>query len=154
MATSKLDIISTCPVPAYNYRVTIGAQTLAFSEISGLNMEYEKAVYRDGFSFLMGYHIIRGQQQEVTVSMKRGIVKGDDALHEWIDFNFLERLFSTYKKDILVDLCDENGAVLIRWKIKTAIPMKLEGPSFSAESNEVAMESLEIVAQGLSIEYF
>lgn len=154
MATDKTTIAQTYPIPVYNYRVTIGSQTLAFSEVSGLSIEHEKVVYRDGFSFLMGYHILRGQQQEITVSMKRGVVKGDNALYDWVDFTFLERLFSSYKKDILIDLCDETGSPVIRWKLKKAIPLKLEAPSFSASSNDIAVESVELVAQGLDIEYF
>ena len=80
MATDKTTIANSYPIPAYNYRVTVGSQTLAFSEINGLTREHEKVVYRDGMSFLMGYHVLRGQQSEITVTMKRGVVKGDDAL--------------------------------------------------------------------------
>ncbi|MEM0999650.1 MAG: phage tail protein [Bacteroidota bacterium] len=154
MATDRNTIADAYPIPVYNYRVTVGAQTLAFSEVSGLTREHEKVVYRDGMSFLMGYYILRGQQSEITVTMKRGVVKGDDALYDWVDFTFLERLFSSYKKDILIDLCDETGAPMIRWKLKKAIPLKLEAPSFSADSNEVAVETVELVAQGMDIEYF
>lgn len=154
MATEKSTIANEYPVPVYNYRVTIGIQTLAFSEVSGLSLEYEKVIYKSGMSFLMGYHILRGQKREITVTMKRGVVKGEDALYDWVDFTFLERLLGSYKKDILVDLCDENGNPIVRWKLKKAIPMKLEAPSFSATSNEVAVESLELVAQDMDIEYF
>ncbi|MEM7036705.1 MAG: phage tail protein [Bacteroidota bacterium] len=154
MATDPATIAALYPLPAYNYRVSIGERTLAFSEVSGLTLEYEKAVYKDGMSFLMGYHVLRGQQNDVTVTLKRGVVKDDDALYEWLDFSFIERLFGTYMEDILIDLCDDEGNPLIRWKIKKAIPLKLEAPNFQANSNEVAMESLEIIAQGLSVEYF
>lgn len=153
MATSHQVIADTYPLQVYNYRVTIDSTTIAFSEISGLAIEYEKVIYKDGLSFLMGYDIMRGQQQQVHVTMKRGVVKGDDSLYDWMDFSILERILQRTRKDITIDLCDDSGKAIVRWKVIKAIPMKFEAPTFNASSNEVAIESMELFAQGLTIEY-
>ena len=56
------------------------------------------------------------------------------------------------KKDIYVRLCDEEGNAVISWKVINAFPTKLEGPAFSASSNEVAVETMELMADGVRVE--
>ena len=40
MAISQAEIRATYPLPIYNYKVDIGKDTIAFSEISGLSIGY------------------------------------------------------------------------------------------------------------------
>lgn len=146
MATTKADITSGYPLPSYNYRVTVdGSTTMSFSEVSGLKIEHESVIYKHGFSWVMGSHHIRGQQKPVNVTLKRGVIKKRDYLYSWLK--------SADKKDIVIDLCDESGVALVSWEIIRALPLKLDAPSFNADSNEVAIESLELIAHNLKISY-
>jgi phage tail-like protein len=45
-----------------------------------------------------------------------------------------------------------KGNPIVRWKILGVIPVKWQGPSFSAESPKVAQETLEIAHNGFSFE--
>lgn len=146
MATAKKIIQAAYPLPVYNYKVTVDSETLSFSEVSGLTTNYEKVVYKHGLSYAVGPTIVRAQQNEITVTLKRGVVAKRSQLYDWFNGN--------YAKDIFVDLCDEEGNAVVRWKIKKALPLKMEAPSFTAESNSVAIESIEVIAQEISIEYF
>ncbi len=56
------------------------------------------------------------------------------------------------KKDIYVRLCDENGAAVVSWKVINAFPTKLDAPSFTADSNDVAVESMELMADSVVVE--
>ena len=47
MALSKDDIKNAYPLPVYNYKVEIGSDTVAFSEVSGLNVSYETTTYKE-----------------------------------------------------------------------------------------------------------
>jgi phage tail-like protein len=38
------------------------------------------------------------------------------------------------------------------WKVVNAFPVKVEGPGLKATGNEVAIESIELAHEGLSIE--
>ena len=38
------------------------------------------------------------------------------------------------------------------WKAVNAFPVKVEGPGLKSTGNEVAMESIEVAHEGLSIE--
>jgi phage tail-like protein len=152
MPIDKEQIKSTYPLPVYNYRVTVGQLTLGFSEISGLSVEYEPVTYKHGLSFVMGVKIIPGMRQPVKLTMKRGIVKGSDVLYSWLYGTYADP-FKSAKRDILIDLCDETGSAIVRWKVQGALPIKIDAPTFDANSNEVAIETLEVIAQDLQAEY-
>ncbi len=157
MAQDKNHIKSTYPLPAYNYRVTVfkGGESLviSFAEISGLSVEYESVTYKHGLSYIMGDKIIPGMRQPITLSLKKGIVKSNDFLHSWIHDTYTDAFFTSAKRDILIDLCDEKGDAVISWKVKDALPTKLEVPTFDANSNDVAIETMELIAHGLQVDY-
>ena len=47
MAVTAQEIRQSYPLPVYNYRVEIGADAIAFSEVSGLSIGYEVATYKE-----------------------------------------------------------------------------------------------------------
>ena len=155
MAVTKDDIRNAYPLPVYNYRVEIGPDSVAFSEASGLDMSYETTTYKEspteaGTPGPRTMHM-PAQSTPPTISLKKGVVRGTSvaALYGWISTiqtNLVE------KKDIFVRLCDENGDAVLSWKVMNAFPTKLEAPAFTAESNDVAVESLELMADDVAIE--
>lgn len=152
MALDKKQIKESYPLPVYNYRVTIDSVMLGFSEVSGLGVNYEPVTYKHGLSFLMGSKIIPGMRQQIRLTMKKGIGLGKNYLAAWFHDAY-SNPFKAAKKDILVDLCDESGKPLVRWKVHGALPVKLDAPSFNASSNEVAIETMELVAHDMQVEY-
>ena len=146
MALTKDAIAASYPLPAYNYKVTVGKDVWSFSEVSGLQVGYEKLIYKHGMSYLTGPNIIRAQQNEINFTLKRGVVAKRNVLFGWLE--------DKSKKDIMIDLCDEGGNTLVRWKVRRAMPLKLDAPSFNASGNEAAFESLELIAQSLTVEHF
>ena len=42
---------------------------------------------------------------------------------------------------------------MVTWKVTNAFAVKLDAPSFNAKTNDVAIESLELIADDLKIEY-
>ncbi|RLA26180.1 MAG: phage tail protein [Gammaproteobacteria bacterium] len=157
MALTKADIKSDYPIPAYNYRVSISdgddTPAISFVDVSGLSMEYEAVTYKHGFSFVMGTSVIPGMQQPIRLSFHKGIMRGKSYLYDWIYKTHHEPFFDKDKRDILIDLCDEAGEPLIRWKVRKAMPVKLEAAGFDANSSEVIIESMELIAHDLSVEY-
>jgi phage tail-like protein len=155
MAVSKDQIKTAYPLPVYNYKVEIGGDTVAFSEVSGLSINYETTTYKESpiESGTPGPRVMQmpAQRSAPTITLKKGIVVGASVatLYGWISgiqTNQVE------KKDIQIRLCDENGDAVISWKVINAFPTKLDAPSFDAKSNEVAVESMELTADSVSIE--
>lgn len=152
MSQSKKQIKASYPLPVYNYRVTVGNQTIGFSEVSGLSLEYEPVTYKHGFSFAMGAKIIPGMHQPVKLTLKRGIAKGSDFLASWLQTTYANP-FKSAEKDVVIDLCDEAGKPVVRWAVKGALPVKLDVPTFDANSNDVAIETLELIAHEIKVDY-
>jgi len=146
MAETKDVQKSSYPLPVYNFRVTIDGTTMSFSEVSGITLEYETVTYRHGFSFWEGEGIKKYfYNKYVPVTLKKGTIKGINFLQEWLK--------EKQKRTVEVSLCDELGQPVVSWRITKAIPVKLEAPTFDANTNEVSIESLEVMASGISIEH-
>jgi len=152
MATTVEDIKKSYPLPAFHYRVEIdGMDPVAFSDITGLSIARETITYKDGLSCIQGAKRMPGMVSDLKFTMKKGILKGDSKLYAWINSI---RITTVEKKNITISLMDEKGeAPVVTWKVSNAFPTKLDAPSFSAKTNEVAIESLELMADDLKIEY-
>ncbi len=155
MATTKDQIKASYPLPVYNYKVEIDGQTIGFSEVSGLTMQLETTKYAESPS--AGgppgprWMYMPAQENPATVTLKKGVVPSVsvNTFFNWINSIQTNRVD---KKDILVRLCDEEGNAVISWKVINAFPTKLEGPAFSASSNDVAVETMELMADGVRVE--
>ncbi len=152
MATTVSDIKNNYPLPIFHYRVEIdGMDPVAFSEVSGLNIEVKSITYKDGLSCIQGPKHMPGMAEPSKVTLKKGVVKNDKQLYEWINSI---RITTVEKKNLTVSLMDEKGeAPVVTWKIKNAFPLKMDAPSFNATSNEVAVETLELMADDIKVEY-
>lgn len=146
MAHSKAEQKRAYPLPVYNFRVTVDGQAMSFSEVSGIQIEYESVTYRHGLSFWEGERIKTFRFDSfISVTLKRGVMRGSAStfLYEWLT-----------SREILpleVSLCDEGGIPVLSWQINQSVPIKLEAPSFNADSNDVAVGSLELKARGVSL---
>jgi len=155
VALTKENIQSDYPLPVYNYRVEINGDAVAFSEVSGLTISYESTVYKEspiaGGSPGPRTLIMPSQRTPPTITLKKGLVRKTSMKHlyDWIrtvQINQIE------KKDIYVRLCDEKGDAVITWKVANAFPVKLDAPTFDAKSNDVAIQSMELKADFITIE--
>lgn len=152
MALTKEQIASTYPIPSYNYKVEVGGKTIGFSEVSGLDIVHETITYKESAAGL-GPKVVHmpAQGTPANISLKKGFVSGVSVpvLFDWINSIALNRVD---KKDIYIRLCDENGKAIVSWKVINAFPTKLEAPSFTADSNDIAIESMDLMADGVSME--
>lgn len=155
MALSQDEMKQMYPLPAYNYRVEIDGVAVGFSKASGLDVSYETTTYKQSptESGQVGPVVMHmpGQRSNATVTLERGLCASPAGvdLYEWIGKTQGNR---TEKRDIHVRLLDENGEAVVSWRVVNAFPTKLTGPSFSADGNELAIESMELMADSVLIE--
>ncbi len=151
MATSPDDIKKTYPIPVYYFEVKIDdLDPIAFSEVSGLSIDYETITYKDGLSYKEGVKYMPGQASPINLSLKKGIVKGGAKLYNWLSSI---KLNTVEKKDITISLKDEEDAPVVTWKVIDAFPKKMDAPGFNATSSEIAIESMDLMANDLKIEF-
>jgi phage tail-like protein len=134
------------PLALYNFRVVVDTRSMNFAEVSGITIAYEHVVYRHGLSFLEGEDIATFRFDAFApVTLKRGTIPNASALylHDWLKKRSLRRME--------IFLCDQRGNAIMAWQIAKAIPVKLSAPTFDAKSNEVAIDTLEVQARGVSL---
>lgn len=155
MALSKNDIKTAYPLPSYNYRVEIAGAAVGFSEVTGLSIKRDTTTYKESPTAggAAGPVVMRmpAQLTNPTITLKKGVVRKGSvaALYSWISAIQINQVD---KKDVYVRLCDEKGDAVISWKIQNAFPTKLDAPSFTATSNDVAIETMELMADSILIE--
>ena len=136
-------------ITRYNFQVDWGGNQIGFSEISGLNMEIEPILVRNG-DFKEEVEIkIPGLIKYSEVTLKRGIMKNDNDFFNWINtknFGNLER------RNIVIRLLNERQEPVVVWKLKNCFPTKYIGPVLQANDSNIAIESLVIVHEGLTME--
>jgi conserved hypothetical phage tail region protein len=139
---------SVWPMPKFHFQVKWGDQEMSFQEVTGLDAQSEEIKYRVGNS--KEYSVVKmpGLIKYSNVTMKKGIFKGDNQFWDW--FNQI-KMNTIARKTITISLLDEAGSPAMTWTLKNAWPTKISGYELKAEGNEVAVESIEIVHEGMTI---
>jgi phage tail-like protein len=140
---------SVWPLPKFHFQVKWDDAELAFQEVSGLDMEAQVIEYRAGNNPVFSTSKMPGLKKSGNITMKKGVFKGDNALFDWfneIQMNVIKR------KALTISLLDEGHNPTMVWKVQNAFPAKITGTDLKAEGNEVAVESIEIAHEGITIE--
>lgn len=141
--------MNTYPLVTCHFQVEWGGTRVACSEVSGLSVEYDVVEYQDGSSPDSGPVKMPGLAKYNNITLKRGIVKGDNEFYQWIS---TIRLNQVERRDLVISLLDENHSPVMVWKVKNAWPIKLESPVLKSDVCEAAIETLELAHEGISIE--
>lgn len=137
------------PLPVFHFTVEWGGESVSFSEVSGLNIESQVIEYRDGANPEFTAQKMPGLQKYGNITLKRGVVDGDNQFYEWLNTTNLNKV---ERRDLIINLLNEEHEPVMSWKVKNAFPVKVDGPGLKATGNEVAIESLEIAHEGLTIQ--
>jgi len=137
------------PLPVFHFTVQWGGNRVGFTEGTGLNKENQAIEYRDGGFPEYSSIKMPGLRKFSNVTLKRGIVKGDNDLFRWLNTIQLNKV---ERRDLVISLLNENHEPVMVWKIHNAFPVKVEGPQLKAMGNEVAIESIEIAHEGLELQ--
>jgi phage tail-like protein len=142
------DTLRDDPYPAYNFAVQIDGIAVkgSFLEVSGIESEVVPIDYREGGSFAI--RKLPGLHKNGNVTLKRGVI-GDLSLWNWFKSGAQGKLA---RANVSITLLDEQRNPVCRWKLTNAWPCKYTGPLLNAKSSEVAIESVELVHEGLDIE--
>lgn len=136
------------PLPKFYFQVKWDSQVMSFQEVSGLDIQSEEIKYRHGDSPEFSVIKMPGLKKVGNVTMKKGVFKSDNKFWDW--FNQIK--MNTVKRvPVTISLLDETGAPTMVWTLANAWPTKITGTDLKAEGNEAAIETIEIVHEGLTI---
>lgn len=146
MAGEKQD--NVWPLPKFYFQVKIGETEVAFQEVSGLDIEAQIVEYRHGNSKEFSTIKMPGIKKTGNVTLKKGVFVKDNAFWDWfnqIKMNTIER------QTVVISLLDEEGAPTMVWSLNNAWPTKITGTDMKSDGNEVAVETIEVAHEGLTI---
>jgi phage tail-like protein len=127
------------------FYVEIPGLTIAFKEVSGLQIETEVFEYREGGvnDFI---HRLPGPTKSGNIILKRGIATTQEFM-EWYEKILAGNI---ERHDVIIYMHElKVGQPILKWKVMNAWPCKWSGPNFVAGDNVVAIESLELAHSGL-----
>ena len=70
------------PLTQYHFQVDWGGSRMAFTEVSGLDIEIEAVGFRDGTSPVDSDRKIPGLKKFNNISLKRGLVQGQEGRNQ------------------------------------------------------------------------
>jgi phage tail-like protein len=141
--------MATYPIPVFHFRVEWNGKNVGFSEASGLTQEAQLIEYRDGNS--PDYSTIKmpGLRKYSNITLKRGIAKSDNDFFTWLN---TVKLNTIERRDLTISILNENHEPVMVWKAHNCWPVKVDGPGLKANGNEVAVETIELATEGVTIQ--
>lgn len=138
------------PLPKFRFSVDWGTikTDISFQEVSGLEAETQVIEYRDSNSKVFSTVKMPGIAKYGNVTMKRGIFANDPIFWTWynqIKMNTIQR------QTVTIKLLDQNGGTVVTWTLNNAWPTKISSTDLKSDGNEVAIDTIEIVHEGLTI---
>jgi len=136
------------PYAQFNFLVELdGIEVAGFTEVGGLMAESDVIEYREG-SDLPTARKLPGLLKYGNVTLKRGYTKNEE-LWKWRKTTLDGH---TERRDGTIVLLDESRQPVMRWTFRSSWLSKYEGPGLNSTSNEVAVESIEMVCESLEFE--
>ena len=138
------------PLPKFYFTVKFGSLFEAsFQEVSGLDTETQVIEYRHGDAAVFSTIKMPGLAKFGNVTLKKGILPKDTKFFDWYE----QIKMNTIKREtVVISLLDQDGTPTMTWTLSKAWPTKITGTDLKSDGNEVAIETLELAHEGLTIE--
>ncbi|HJQ59121.1 MAG TPA: phage tail protein [Vineibacter sp.] len=135
------------PLGNFRFRLEIdGVAAAGFSEVTIGAASVEVIDYREGNE---PAHVrkLPGLRKWGSVVLKRGVTNSMD-LYDWFK-QVVQGQVAAARRDIIVVVLDDAGADQARFVVSEAWPAKYETGHLNAKGNEVLIETLELVNEGI-----
>ena len=142
------DEVTKDPAIGLYFIVDIKAVNLgAFSTCDGLSVEVQTEDREEGGE--NGFvHKLPVRMKYSNVKFTRPIGPDSGKVAKW----FADMATGIERTTADITALTPDGKALVTWSLEGVIPVKWQGPSFSAESPKVATETLEIAHHGFKVE--
>jgi phage tail-like protein len=137
------------PLPRFQYQVDWGGAKMTFTEVTGLDQQVEVIEYRHSDSKDFSKIKMPGMRKFSNITLKRGKFENDFDYNKWMDEIANERVAN--RRDVTVRLLNEKQLPVAAWTAVRCFPTKITAPDLKSDANEVAIETIEIAHEGLSL---
>ena len=163
MATDMNSAGMAYPLTKMNFLVSIpdlAGSMAAFSEVSGIEASVDVVEFRQGNAHSLAPVKIPGLVKHGNITLKMGYTIGN-GFKKWIQECVSETRGAMPRKTVTIELLDirdgsPNAAYEtikgnIAWILKEAWVTKYSGPDLNASASEVAIETVELAYEELTI---
>ena len=163
MATDKNNSGMAYPLTKMNFLVSVPDLTgsmAAFNEVSGIEASVDVVEFRQGNSHSLAPVKIPGLVKHGNVTLKMGYTIGN-GMKKWIQECVSETRGAMPRKTVTIELLDirdgspnstyETTRGSILWVLKEAWVTKYTGPDLNSTASEVAIESVELAYEEMTI---
>lgn len=135
------------PYRNFRYRLELGyTEEAAFSECTIPESSTEAIEYRNG-NEQPTVRKLQGLNTYGNITLQRGVTESM-ALFDW--WKLVEDGFADdARQDVAIIVLNEEGEDTARYEFRLAWPRQYDAPDLNATANEVAIENLEIVHEGM-----
>lgn len=146
-AAQRMLGIRNDPYMGFGFLVEVeGLLVGGFTEVSGLQFEAVVETYREGGVNDYEHKLAGGIRYPSNLVLKQGVTDLQ-GLWGWCE----EVAKGTItRRNLSIMLLDEQSLPAQWWNVTDAYPVKWSGPEFKAESNAVAVHSVELAHRGIS----
>ncbi|TFH41317.1 MAG: phage tail protein [ANME-2 cluster archaeon] len=124
-----------------------GIVQAGFSEVAIPDISNDPIEYREGNEETT-VRKLPGLTKYGNLKLKWGITDSSIELFEWRKM-VVQGNIDDARKNIAVILQDEEGNPAARWEFREAWPSKYDAPDLTAKGGDVAIETMEIVHEGM-----
>ncbi|MFB2835340.1 phage tail protein [Floridanema evergladense] len=136
------------PYQQFNFLVEIdGIARAGFMECTGTTTDTDTIDYREGNDISMNVRKLSGLRKYTNIVLKRGYTQ-DKSLWDWRK-KIINGAVERRSADII--LLNENREEVLRWRVREAWISKWDSGPFNAKTNDVVMETVELVHEGLEL---
>ena len=137
------------PVIAARFEATFGSKLKGvFRECTVVSAETEPAEFKFSEDGTPGYYAIPGRLKWGRITLKRGLTD-DNAAWSWRK-EVEEGKVKSARTNGSITMYDQDGSPVAVYDFINAWPLKVSGPAPNANSSDLAMEELEIIAEGIT----
>ncbi|MCG8699914.1 MAG: phage tail protein [Bacteroidales bacterium] len=138
------------PLVKFHFQVEWGGTKMNFSEVTGMSFETEVIEYSGGQSSEYSSIKIPGKQKYQNITLKRGIFEKDNEFFQW--WNTVQ-LGDVERRDVTISMLNSEHQPIISWQVKRSWPVKVDHGDLKAEGSEVAIETLELAHEGITVKH-
>ena len=138
------------PLPAFYFQVKIDgiSGALGFQKVSGLEAKTNFVSYSHGNTKQSYDYNIAGRTVYTDATLEKVVFSGDTDLFRWWKNN----LSTAVKRNVQIDLLNEDGDVEISWKLEDAVPLQMTFAELdSQKKGGPAIEKLVVKYNSLEI---
>ena len=149
VAAASCGTFGTGPADSSSQRARVaieGVTTADFHEVTGLKFEVDVIEVMEGGGTLI--RKLPGTLKYNDIVLKRGYTN-DTALYDWATAKACTG--NVLRAKMSVQVLDQSGTPIATYNVVNAWPKSYEGPTLSASTNEMAIETIVLTHEGMSL---